>query len=257
MTWLAAAILAAPASAPAEEGCTPDAIRTSGATSGASPLESAPPAIHLRGNQLGYRPQDPKCGIAFARVPIAGEWVMIESGTGREVLRRPLPAASEGRWGAFAYFADLDFSAVTRPGRFELEAGGSRSLPFVIAPEAGGSLGDDMLELMRNQPSGSNPCLGTPCHQSAGRTAYGPAAPGAEIDAAGGWHDAADLLKYLLTSGNATAQLLLAWQIADEQGQSNPDRRSAGVWIDRVDASGQPGANGIPDLLDEARGGLE
>lgn len=257
MTWLAAAILAAPASAPAEEGRTPDAIRTPGATPGASPIESAPPAIHLRVNQLGYRPQDPKRGIAFARTPLAGEWVLIESGTGREVLRRPLPAASAGRWGAFEYFADLDFSAVTRPGRFELEAGGSRSLPFVIAPEGAGSIGDDMLEFMRQQRCGFNPWLGMHCHQSDGRTAYGPAAPGTEIDAAGGWHDAADLLKYLLTSGNATAQLLLAWQIADEQGRSDPDRQSAGAWIDRVDASGQPGANGMPDLLDEARWGLE
>ena len=35
-----------------------------------------------------------------------------------------------------------------------------------------------------------------------------------------GWHDAADLLKYLLTSGNATAQMLLAYQLDSTKAHS-------------------------------------
>jgi hypothetical protein len=68
---------------------------------------------------------------------------------------------------------------------------------------------------------------------------------GTYLDATGGWHDAGDLLKYLLTSGNATAQMLLAYKL-EPHG-----------FADSVNALGQPGSNGVPDVLDEARWGLD
>ena len=49
--------------------------------------------------------------------------------------------------------------------------------------------------------------------------AYGPLTNGTYIDARGGWHDAADLLKYLLTSGNATAQMLLAYKLGSPKSE--------------------------------------
>jgi hypothetical protein len=55
-----------------------------------------------------------------------------------------------------------------------------------------------------------------------------------------------DQLKYLLTSSNATAQLLLAYQLASRKG-----------FADTFNSLGQPGANGVADVLDEARWGLE
>lgn len=106
-----------------------------------------------------------------------------------------------------------------------------------------------LLEYMRQQRCGYNPWLDAKCHQTDGRTAYGPLPEGTQIDAVGGWHDAGDLLKYLLTSCNATAQMLLAYELPGG---------SRAAWLeDRVNALGQPGANGIADLLDEARWGLE
>lgn len=49
----------------------------------------------------------------------------------------------------------------------------------------------------------------------------------------------------LITSSNATAQLLLAYTL------------SPGMWKDHVNDLGQPGANGRADVLDEARWGIE
>src|SRR5688572_7688514 len=98
---------------------------------------------------------------------------------------------------------------------------------------------------MRQQRCGYNPWLDAVCHSFEGRTDYGPLSAGAYVDTHGGWHDAGDLLKYLLTSSNATAQMLLAYQSAPSRFQ------------DRYNAFGQPGANGIPDVLDEARWGLD
>ncbi|MCR9082654.1 MAG: glycoside hydrolase family 9 protein, partial [Cyclobacteriaceae bacterium] len=65
------------------------------------------------------------------------------------------------------------------------------------------------------------------------------------IDATGGWHDAGDQLKYLITSSNTTARLLMAYQM-------DPDG-----YMDQVNARGLPGQNQIPDILDEAKWGLE
>lgn len=65
------------------------------------------------------------------------------------------------------------------------------------------------------------------------------------IDASGGWHDAGDQLKYLITSSNATARLLLAFEL-------EPDK-----FHDRTDRYGRPGSNGLPDILDEAAWGLQ
>jgi endoglucanase len=104
-----------------------------------------------------------------------------------------------------------------------------------------------LLEFMREQRCGYNPWLGTNCHQLDGRTAYGPLPFGTPLNVTGGWHDAGDTLKYLVTSETATAQMLLAYEL---------DPR-APFFADRVDALGDPGTNGIPDILDEARWGLD
>jgi hypothetical protein len=68
------------------------------------------------------------------------------------------------------------------------------------------------------------------------------------LDAHGGWHDAGDLLKLSAHVGNATAQMLLAYQLQTLRRASLP--------IISTDL-GQPGANGIADVLDEARWGLD
>ncbi|MEM6378044.1 MAG: glycoside hydrolase family 9 protein, partial [Bacteroidota bacterium] len=74
---------------------------------------------------------------------------------------------------------------------------------------------------------------------------YGPVPDSTYFDFSGGWHDAADQLQYLITSSNATARMLLAYEMA-------PD-----LFGDAVDDYGRKGANGLPDVLDEARWGLE
>ncbi len=127
-----------------------------------------------------------------------------------------------------------------------VKLGEVRSLPFAIGERALAELPNQLLEFMRQQRCGYNPWLGVKCHQLDGRTAYGPRPAGTAIDVGGGWHDAGDLLKYHMTSGNATAQMLLAYQLGD-----------GARFGDRVDALGDPKPNGIPDLLDEARWGLE
>ena len=129
-----------------------------------------------------------------------------------------------------------------------LQLGEAKSLPFVIGDEALAKLPDQLLEFMRQQRCGYNPWLGVKCHQHDGRTAYGPLPAGTPTDAIGGWHDAGDMLKYHMTSGNATAQMLLAHAIFRR------DAPEGSAFPDRVDARGDMGPTGFPTFSTKLAG---
>ena len=101
------------------------------------------------------------------------------------------------------------------------------------------------LNYLRQQRCGYNPVHDAECHQHDGFVVLHDSLDGEHFDVRGGWHDASDYLQYLPTSANTVYQLLFAYR-------ENPD-----VWADEYDAAGRPGANGVADILDEARWGLE
>jgi endoglucanase len=214
--------------------------------------------IFLRTNQLGYTPDAVKIAIAFSRSALPDSFALCAADT-RQVVLEGRPKAIPGvKWGQFDQHAELDFTAFGTPGRYVLKLGDATSLPFSISPGVSGELPGQLLEFMRQQRCGYNPWLDAVCHPFDGRTAYGPLTNGSYLDACGGWHDAADLLKYLLTSGNATAQMLLACELECLKYPANSSAcgRSP-LAADLCNALGQPNPNGIPDLLDEARWGLD
>jgi endoglucanase len=210
-------------------------------------------ARHLRASQVGYPVQSPKLAVALASEPLPERFDVIELNQGRSVFEGVTRPATRMNWGRFDHVAELDFSEFRQTGRFRLRLGGTVSEPIVVNDAVFQPLPDLLLEFMRQQRCGLNPWLNVQCHQLDGRTAYGPLPAGTTLDARGGWHDAADLLKYLLTSSNATAQMLLAWELHRRTPAPSPEP----LFADRFDALGQAGANGLPDLLDEARWGLE
>jgi hypothetical protein len=225
--------------------------------------------LYIRVNQVGYRPGDTKIAMAFSTSPIESAFALYPVGPADVVAKAAFggkAAFIEGvTWGKWTQHAELDFSEFKKPGRYVLRMGEASSPVFAIDDKVYQPLPDELLEFMREQQCGYNPWLGKPCHTNDGRTAFGPLPYGTELDCTGGWHDAADLLKYLITSANATAQLLLTSEI-DKVGT---DRRpkSAGVGLkgvayhnmfkDIATATGDAGSNGIPDVLDEGRWGLE
>ena len=86
---------------------------------------------------------------------------------------------------------------------------------------------------MRQQRCGYNPFVDEACHTFDGRTAYGPLPAGTYLNATGGWHDAGDQLKYLLTTSNATAQMLLLTGGLTRFPQSERDAKSRAAQITR------------------------
>ncbi len=225
--------------------------------------------LYIRVNQVGYRPGDTKIAMAFSTSPIGPTFAIYPVGQGgvggKAAFEGKVAGIEGGSWGKWTQHAELDFSKFKRPGRYVLRIGEASSPVFGIDDAAYEPLPDQLLEFMRQQQCGYNPWLGKPCHTYDGRTAYGPLPYGTEMDCTGGWHDAADLLKYLITSANATAQLLLTSEIE----QAGTDRRAKKVGAGRKGAAyqkmfqdiatarGDAGTNGIPDVLDQARWGLE
>ena len=170
---------------------------------------------------------------------------MVDAATGKAAFEGESRAIDEG-WAEFEQHAQLDFSALDKTGKFFVRLGDAKSPTFKIRAGLYAELPDQLLEFMRQQRCGYNPWVDAVCHSFDGRTVDGPMPPGSYVDARGGWHDAGDQLKYLLTSSNATAQMLLAYQLGNKK-----------TFADKVNNLGQPGPNGIADLLDEARWGLD
>ena len=99
---------------------------------------------------------------------------------------------------------------------------------------------------MRQQRCGYNPALNQTCHQHDGFEVYGNETETFRaVNAIGGWHDASDYLQYATTSATAVYQLLFAYK-------NNPK-----AFADKYDSLGKAGSNGIPDILDEAKWGLD
>ena len=216
--------------------------------------------IFLRANQLGYLPASPKIALAFSKAELPRYFSVLSVENQQIVLEARPRVITNVSWGQFERHAELDFSSFKTPGHYYLKIGDAASLPFSINATTFAPVPDQLLEFMRQQRCGYNPWLDAVCHPFDGRTAYGSLTNGSYLDARGGWHDAADLLKYLLTSANATAQMLLAWQTdagPPTRAGSPGAPTSRSQFSDSVNALGQPGTNGIPDVLDEARWGLD
>jgi endoglucanase len=199
----------------------------------------------IRVNQMGYLPEGLKTAVFLSDKAVSmKKFYVVEALSGKSVLEG-IPKHSDGSlWGQKSAYR-LDFSSVVQPGKYHLEAAGAISPTFTISSSAYNGTADYILQYMRQQRCGFNPFLMDSCHTADGIIVDHPVKSGKWTDATGGWHDASDYLQYTLTSANAVYQMLFAFQ-------ANP-----GVYKDLFMANGSKGSNGIPDILDEARWGLD
>jgi peptidoglycan/xylan/chitin deacetylase (PgdA/CDA1 family) len=205
---------------------------------------SAPPAV-IRINALGYTPGGIKVAVwAAGAGPVPRRFSLVSAAGGAAVFTGSLKK-DFGPYGPFAHSFRLDFTAFSRPGRYYLRAGQARSPLFAISDTIYKGTADFCLQYLRQQRSGFNPYLRDSCHTHDGFTLYGPMPDGTHVEVWGGWHDASDYLQYVTTSATADYYLLAAW------------RDFPRVFTDSCAANGLPGKNGIPDVLDEARWGLD
>ena len=199
----------------------------------------------IRINQLGYLPQSTKVAVWMANDQVeVTEFELVDEYTGQVAYRgtkvtptRPLQFMQST--------ARLDFSDFTRPGAYRIRVGQTLSPVFPINCHVYDGTADFLLNYMRQQQCGFNPFQNDSCHTRDAFVRYHPTLEGKYIDVRGGWHDAADLLQYTTTSANAIYQLMFAYQ-------QHPE-----VFGDRYAANGTRGRNGIPDIVDQIKWGLD
>lgn len=200
----------------------------------------------IRVNQIGYLTDDLKNAVVMVDATDSTKKPDVEIVNILTGERTQPDAINEtDAWEPMSKCLRVDFTGTTTPGTYKIVAFGTESPQFRIGDDVYSSLNEIPLYYMRQQRCGFNPSLGVKCHQKDGRLVLSGDNDGKYVDVTGGWHDASDYLQYLTTSANAVFQMLFAYQ-------QNP-----GVWADEFKADGTKGSNGIPDILDEARWGLE
>ena len=202
----------------------------------------------IRINQLGYQPGGVKVAVWCSKEKSAiSNWELIDA-VSKKIVLTGKPGKAFGAYGPYMQTHRLNFSSVKKPGRYYLQAGGAKSPEFEIREDVYKGAADFCLRYMRQQRSGFNPFLKDSCHTHDGYVLYGEKAgikDSTHIDVVGGWHDASDYLQYSSTSANATYHLLAAY------------RDFPNVFTDEKLANGLDGKNGMADVLDEAKWGLD
>jgi endoglucanase len=188
------------------------------------------PAIRV--NQVGYLPRARKCAtwISSATEPVAFEIRAEDGVTVSEGRSTPWPERPEPTSGQTVHV--IDFSVITRPGKgYRIQAGDDESHPFRIAADVYDDLWRDALRLFyllrsgcpisdERAPGQARPAGHSGRSPNRGDTAVpawsGPDAarlypgwrPSGVFDVSGGWYDAGDYGKYVVSGSFALWQLL-------------------------------------------------
>ncbi|HEV8286968.1 MAG TPA: glycoside hydrolase family 9 protein [Chitinophagaceae bacterium] len=207
----------------------------------------APTTAWIRINQLGYAPKGAKVAVWCSKENVTIKTFQLVDAVTNKTVFSSNAGKTFGAYGPFTQTYRLNFSSFIKQGVYYLQAGNTKSPEFKIADDAYKGAADFCLRYMRQQRSGFNPFLKDSCHTHDGYVLYGEKAgikDSTHIDVVGGWHDASDYLQYSTTSANATYHLLMAY------------RDFKNVFADEKLANGLDGKNGMADVLDEAKWGL-
>lgn len=199
--------------------------------------------IEFRVNLGGYTTHLPKKALLLSQQKVSNK-VLLKRENGEVVATFKLTEL-ESSWDPFSHSYAIDFSDFQEPGKYFFEIKGQQIKSEFFSVGVYPAWQEDVVGFIRTQRCGFNPFTGEFCHQLDGLSFFGTREDSTRIDATGGWHDAGDQLKYLITSSNTAARLLMAYQM-------DPDK-----FIDEVNERGLSGKNDLADILDEAKWGLE
>ena len=208
-------------------------------------LTSAYSQSWIRINQLGYKPNSTKIAVLSSKIEIKIDEFEIIDAISNKTVYTGKQFKEFGTYSSFKKNFRLYFSDFRTSGKYYIKVKDVISPAFVIDESIYSGSADFILKYMRQQRCGYNPFLKDSCHVHDGFIVDRPGFDSIHINVTGGWHDASDYLQYVTTSANAIYQMLFAYQ-------QNPN-----VFGDFFDKNGDPGKNGIPDILDEAKWGLD
>ncbi len=203
------------------------------------------PQSWIRVNLVGYKPNSFKVAVLSSKKNIDIKSFEIIDVLTQEIVFRSEKTKKFGSYAAFKSNFRLYFTNFSERGTYYIKANKITSPNFIISKDIYNGSADWILKYMRQQQCGYNPLLKDSCHVYDGFIIDRPGFDSTHINVIGGWHDASDYLQYVTTSANATYQMLFAYQ-------QNPH-----AFKDEYDKNGDLGKNGIPDILDQAKWGLD
>ncbi|HEX6346506.1 glycoside hydrolase family 9 protein [Umezawaea sp.] len=232
---------------------------------GVVPPGGAPgtPTKKIQVNQVGYLPDLPKHAtlVSDSTTPVA--WTLRDSSGATAATGQSRPQGADAASGDSTHV--IDFSSFTTAGTgYTLAVGDEESFPFDITADPYAKLRRDSLAFYYHQRSGTPieaRYVGDTYARPAGHVNVAPnqgddAVPcradlncGYTLDVRGGWYDAGDHGKYVVNGG------ISAWQVLDtyERAVAFGDADALGDGTLAIPER----ANGVPDVLDEARWEVE
>ena len=230
---------------------------------GVLPPPGLEPAAPVRVNQVGYVPGLPKQASVATDSATPLPWTLRNASGAVVASGRTVPKGLDAGSGENVHL--VDFSAYDTPGTgYTLAVGTDVSYPFDISTTALTGLRYDSLAFFYHQRSGTpidEQYVGARYARPAGHVNVAPnqgddnvpcradLGCGYTLDVRGGWYDAGDHGKYVVNGG------ISAWQLQNEY-ERTAALGNAGALGDGTLAIPER-ANGVPDVLDEARWEVE
>lgn len=194
----------------------------------ASSARSGARGVLVRVNQVGYVAGCPAEARAMATHRLRpATFAVVDVATRGVALRGRLSRARSAFDRRWRVVYRIDLSRLRRPGRYLLEVPGAAAMPLRVAPGPAlyRPLADDLTSFLGQQRDGPDVIAGAlhrlPSHlldehatvyqrpRYRGTTLLGGLTPtGVQIDAAGGWFDAGDYLKFVETASFDDAMIL-------------------------------------------------
>ena len=209
--------------------------------SGAVAAESDPNAMGIRVNQVGYPTNAVKTAVFANLSRDADAFTVVNAETGETAFEGTLADPINNAW-AGEVNRVADFSALTQPGNYRIvSADGHESPVFAIGDDVYAGLlraATKMLFLQRCGVETDAAFAGDYAHPACHTALAKVYDTGEQIDVSGGWHDAGDYGRYVVSGAKAAADLMLAHELR-------------GSILDDV---GIPeSGDGLDDLLQEAK----
>ena len=206
-----------------------------------------PTYLNVNINQVGYLPEDSKYVYVKTDADLE-DFYVVNNDTGIIVYQGKLGGAVGGSNydpASEMNVAKGDFSELKDPGTYYIYTDAGSSYTFKIGADVYNDIYKDVVLMLYRQRCGTelDPAIAGDfahgaCHDTEALI-YG---TGEYKDVSGGWHDAGDYGRYIVSGAKTIADLFAAYE----------------DWNAAADDLGIPeSGNGVPDLLDEARYELE
>lgn len=212
-----------------------------GAVSGCTLNLKAESEIFVRFNQLGFTPNDIKTAVVLSTSNMEGRAISIIDAKSEKKVISILFGMNQGAYGNFPFTYLIDFSQIKNAGDYYFQYAKQKTFSFKIGENVFNGVVDSLLQFFRVQRCGyTNPFLHKVCHISDATSIIdGKQTIAKTIDVTGGWHDAGDYVKFLNTTAFSTYLLLFSYDFDPGKFGFDNDK------------------NGIPDILEEAKVGLD